>query len=67
LVLLGVWALPASATDQLGLPQKTANVIPLPKKKPPRLHSVKIATIKPLPSSGWLVARYIPVILGVAY
>jgi hypothetical protein len=67
LLLLAVWALPASASDQLAPPQKTANVIPLPKKKPPRLHTIKIATIEPLPSSGWVVARYIPLILGVGF
>ena len=67
LLLLAVWALPASASDQLAPPQKTAHVIPLPKKKPPRTHSIKIATLEPLPSSGWLVARYIPLILGVGF
>jgi hypothetical protein len=67
LLLLAVWALPASASDQLAPLQKTANVIPVPKKKPPRLHTIKIATIEPLPSSGWVVARYIPLILGVGF
>jgi hypothetical protein len=67
LLLLAVWALPATASDQLAPPQKLADVTPLPKKKPPRPHSVKIATDEPLPSSGWAVVRYIPLILGVAY
>jgi hypothetical protein len=67
LLLLAVWALPASATDQLAPPQKTANVIPLPKKKPPRSHPIKIAASEPLPSSGWWVARYMPLILGVGF
>jgi hypothetical protein len=66
LLLLAVWALPASATDELAPAQKTANVTPLP-KKPPRSHTIKIATIEPLPSSGWVVARYIPLILGVGF
>jgi hypothetical protein len=64
LLFLGVSALPASASDQLAPPQKPANVIPLPMKKPPRSHTIKI---EPLPSSGWAVVRYIPLILGVAY
>jgi hypothetical protein len=67
LLLLAVWALPASATDQLAPPQKTANVIPLPKKQPPRSHTIKIATMEPLPNSGWLGARYTPLILGVGF
>ena len=67
LLFLGVSALPASASDQLTPPQKTAHLIPLPKKKPPRSHTIKIATNEPLPSSGWAVVRYIPLILGVAY
>jgi hypothetical protein len=67
LLLLAVWALPASASDQLAPPQKTADITPLPKKKQPRPHSIKIATDEPLPSSGWAVVRYIPLILGVAY
>ena len=66
-ILLGVWGLPASASDQLVPSQKTANVIPLPKKKPPRSHTIKIATSEPLPSSGWVVARYVPLILGVGF
>jgi hypothetical protein len=67
LLLLAVWALPAWATDQLAPPHETANVTPLPKKKPPRSHTIKIATIEPLPSSGWVVARYMPLILGVGF
>jgi len=67
LLFLGVSALPASASDQLAPPQKPANVIPLPMKKPPRSHTIKIVTNEPLPSSGWAVVRYIPLILGVAY
>ena len=67
LLLLAVWALPASASDQLVPPQKTANVISLPKKKSPRSHTIKTAAIEPLPSSGWVVARYIPLILGVGF
>jgi hypothetical protein len=62
LLLLGVWALPASATDQLAPPQKTAKVIPLP-KQPPRSHTIKIAPNEPLPT----VVRCIPLILGIAY
>ena len=65
LLFLGVSVLPASASDQLAPPQKPANVIPLPKKKPPRSHTIKIVTNEPLPS--WAVVRYIPLILGVAY
>ena len=66
LLLLGVWALPASATDlQLTPPQKPANVIPLP-KQPPRSHTIKIATIE-RPSPIRTVVRCIPLILGVAY
>ena len=65
LLLLGVWALPASATDQLAPPQKTAKVIPLP-KQPPRSHTIKIARIERLPSSSRTVVRWIPLILGVA-
>jgi hypothetical protein len=67
LLLLAMWALPASASEQLAPPQKTANVIPLPKKKPPRSHTIKIATLEPLSSSGWVVARYMPLILGVGF
>ena len=66
LLLLGVWALPASATDQLAPPQKPAKVMPLP-KQPPRSHTIKIATIERLPSSSRTVVRCIPLILGVAY
>ena len=67
LFLLGVWALPASATDlQLTPPQKPANVIPLP-KQPPRSHTVKIATIERPPSPSRTVVRCVPLILGVAY
>jgi hypothetical protein len=62
LFLLGVWALPASATDQLAPPQKPAKVIPLP-KQPPRSHTIKIAPNEPLPT----VVRCIPLILGIAY
>jgi hypothetical protein len=66
-LLLGVWTFPASATDlQPTPPQKLANVMPLPKRKPPRSHTIKIVTNEPLPSSGWTVVRYIPLILGVA-
>jgi hypothetical protein len=66
-LLLGVQTFPASATDlQPPPPQKLAAVIPLPKKKPPRSHTIKVATIEPLPN-GWLVARYIPLILGVGF
>jgi hypothetical protein len=66
LLLLGVWALPASATDlQLTPPQKPANV--MPPKKPPRSHTIKIATNEPLPNSNRTVVRCIPLILGVAY
>jgi hypothetical protein len=66
LFLLGVWALPASATDQLAPPQKPAKVIPLP-KQPPRSHTIKIATIERLPSTSRTGVRCIPLILGVAY
>ena len=66
LLLLAVWALPASASDQLAPPQQTAHAIPLP-KKPPRSHTIKIATLEPLSSSGWVVARYMPLILGVGF
>jgi hypothetical protein len=66
LLLIGVWALPASATDlQLRPPQRTANV--MPPKKPPRSHTIKIATNEPLPSSNRTVVRCVPLILGVAY
>ena len=66
LLLLGVWALPASATDQLAPPQKLAKVIPLPKQTP-RSHTIKIATIERLPSSSRTGVRCLPLILGVAY
>ena len=67
LLLLGLWALPASATDlQLTPLQKPANAIPLP-KQPPRSHTIKIARIERLPSSSRTVVRCIPLILGVAY
>ena len=63
LFLLGVWALPASASElQLAHPRKPANAIPLP-KQPPRSHTTKIATAdEPQP-----ILRYLPLILGVAY
>jgi hypothetical protein len=66
LFLLGVCALPASATDLLTPPQKPANVVPLP-KQPPRSHTIKIATIERLPSPSRSVVRCVPLILGVAY
>jgi hypothetical protein len=63
LLVLGVWAPQASATDlQITPPQKPANVILKP-KKPPRTHTIKIATI----DGPQTVLRYLPLILGVAY
>ena len=66
LLLLGVWVVPASATDQLAPPQKPAKVIPVP-KQPPRSHTTKIVTIERLPSSSRTGVRCLPLILGVAY
>jgi hypothetical protein len=65
LLLLAVWALPASASEPLAPPQKLTDVTP--KKKPPRSHNIKIATSEPVPGSDWAVVRYIPLILGVGF
>jgi len=65
LLLLGIWVVPASATD-LQLAPPTAKVTPLP-KQPPRSHTINIATIERLPSFSRRGVRCVPLILGVAY